>query len=82
MTSDSRVRKKLTTELRKATTDLVDRNRRELLGDDKDDIASLSASWIAWEVAVSMGDIFGAESFGWIALGAIVEALKSLDDGF
>jgi RNA-dependent RNA polymerase len=76
--TNSRVRDQQMAKMRQVTLDLANRTRRELVGSHGDDLVSLLASWVAWEVAVSLGNAFGAQSFGWIALSAVLEVLKAL----
>jgi RNA-dependent RNA polymerase len=66
--------------MRTSTADLVKRVRADLTGDDwDDDYDCLLRSWVAWECSVSLDDVFGAKSFGWVALASIFEALKALE---
>ncbi|KAG8906415.1 hypothetical protein FRB99_006917 [Tulasnella sp. 403] len=47
---------------------------------DEDLEESLLRSWAAWQVAVMQQDRFGAKSFGMIALAAIFETMKEIDE--
>jgi RNA-dependent RNA polymerase len=79
--SQPRKRKEAMSKLRESTDLLVRGIREELAGDDsvKPD-ESLERAWMAWEFSISQGTAFGARSFGWVALGAIFEAIKEIED--
>ncbi len=68
-------------QMREQTATLVASVKAELSGDDDVPSAeSLRRSWIAYRLANMEGDIFGARSFGWIALGGIFDAVKEIED--
>jgi len=80
-TSQRGKRKDAMSKLREGTDGLVRSIREQLEGDDSaEPEESLNRAWMAWELAVSEGTNFGAQSFGWIALGAIFEAIKEIKD--
>lgn len=80
-TSQRHKRKDAISKLREGTDLLVRGIREELAGDDSvEPEESLTRAWMAWELAVSEGTSFGAQSFGWIALGAIFEAIKEINE--
>jgi len=79
-TSQPRKRKDAMAKLREATDVLVRSIREELAGDDTftfDD--SLKRAWAAWEFSVSQGAVWGAQSFKWVALGSIFEAIREIE---
>ena len=80
-TSQRQKRKDAMSKLREGTDLLVRGIREELAGDDSvEPEESLNRAWMAWELAVSKENSFGAQSFGWIALGAIFEAIKEINE--
>jgi hypothetical protein len=77
--SQSRKRKDMMTKLREQTNLLVTSIREELMRDDDGQLEdSLMRAWLAWELSTI--DAFGAQSFGWIALGGIFEAIKEIEE--
>lgn len=79
-TSQRRKRTEMMGKVRESTERLVRGIREELAGDDSIGAdESLRRAWIAWEFSLSQ-ESFGAKSFGWIALGAIFEAIKEMED--
>ncbi|KAK1223808.1 hypothetical protein PQX77_013332 [Marasmius sp. AFHP31] len=81
-TSQNRQRKENMSKLREHTDTIVRGVRDELDGDDE--VAaeeSLAQAWLAWKLALKeRNQTLGARSFGWIALGAIFDAIKEIDD--
>ena len=80
-TSQPRKRQEMMAKVREGTDRLVRGIREALAGDD--DISaedSLRRAWMAWDFSISKGNTFGAKSFGWVALGAIFEAIKEVED--
>jgi RNA-dependent RNA polymerase len=81
-TSQPRRRKELMSKLREQTDHLVRGIREQLAGDeDSTQEQRLNRAWFAWELSIAerKHKRFGAHSFGWIALGAIFEAIKDLE---
>ena len=81
-TSQRRKRKDMMATLRESTDVLVRSIREELTGEDGvTNEEYLARSWIAWDVAhqKSKSKEFGGESFGWLALGAIFDAIREID---
>lgn len=77
--SQPRKRMDLQARMRTQTTELVDRVRTEL--SETDQLEDwLVKGWEAWRISCALGEVFGAKSFGWIALGSIFEVLKELRD--
>lgn len=81
--SQPRKRKDMTSKLREQTDFLVRGVREELEGDDdtpEEEI--LQRAWLAWRLANqgSKTNTFGAQSFGWLALGAIFEIIKKIEE--
>ena len=67
--------------LRDSTGILVRGTRRVLEGGDEDDEEDfLVRSWYAWRVGLDKGREFGAQSFGWVALGATFEAVRRIEE--
>ncbi|KAL1748886.1 RNA dependent RNA polymerase-domain-containing protein [Schizophyllum fasciatum] len=82
-TSQPRKRKDQMAKLREQTDFLVRGIREEMAGDD-DDIPEvpLHRAWLAWQLAwrKRKQKLFGAQSFGWVAMGAIFEAVKEIEE--
>ncbi|KAI8995541.1 RdRP-domain-containing protein [Trametes punicea] len=79
--SQPRKRKNLMAEMREQTAMLVNDMRNELSGeDDLPAEDSLRRGWIAYQVASMKLKHFGARSFGWVALGAIFDAIKEIEE--
>ena len=67
-------------QMREQTASLVGSVRDEILGDDTVPLElSLQRAWTAYRLACIEGDAFGAQSFAWIALGCIFEAIKEIE---
>ena len=67
--------------MRENTATLVSNVKGEMMGDD--DVSadeSLRRAWIAYRLAHLEGDVFGARSFSWIALGAIFDSIKEIEE--
>jgi len=80
-TSQPRKRKEMMSKVRDGTDRLVRGIREALTGEDNVNAEdSLMMAWMAWNFSISKGNIFGAKSFGWVALGAIFEAIKEIED--
>ncbi|KAJ7042548.1 RNA-directed RNA polymerase 2 [Mycena alexandri] len=84
-TSQPRKRQDLIASLREKSDILVRGVKEELLGDD--DVSwdeCLQRAWLSFELAIELAGgeqkSFGAVSFIWIALGAIFDAVKELED--
>ncbi|KAJ7275343.1 RNA-directed RNA polymerase 2 [Mycena haematopus] len=84
-TSQPRKRADLIASLREKSDILVRSVKEELLGDD--DVSweeCLERAWLSFQLAIELASkehpTFGAQSFVWISLGAILDALKELDD--
>ncbi|KAJ6519524.1 RNA-directed RNA polymerase 2 [Mycena sanguinolenta] len=84
-TSQPRKRLDLIASLREKCDFLVRSVKEELLGDD--DVSweeCLERAWLSFELAIELTSrehpTFGAHSFIWISLGAILDALKELED--
>ncbi|KAJ3544942.1 hypothetical protein NMY22_g2621 [Coprinellus aureogranulatus] len=80
-TSQPRRRKDMISRLREST-DILVRGIREVLEGSEQDTEEdyLQRSWFAWQVALDKGRDFGAQSFGWVALGAIFEAIRKIEE--
>ncbi|KAF8633988.1 hypothetical protein AX15_001164 [Amanita polypyramis BW_CC] len=79
-TSQPRRRKELMSKLREQTDILVRGVREELSGDYDTALEEvLEWAWLAWDHALSEGAVFGAQTFGWIALHLIFETTRQID---
>ncbi|KAF8898564.1 RNA-directed RNA polymerase 2 [Infundibulicybe gibba] len=79
--SQRRKRSDLISKLREQTDILVRGVREELEGDEDAPLEDfLRKAWLAWRLSIAERKIFGAQSFGWLALGAIFEALKRMEE--
>ncbi|KAL0580309.1 hypothetical protein V5O48_001726 [Marasmius crinis-equi] len=81
-TSQNRQRKELMSKLREQTDILVRGVRDEFEGGDEVPAEdSLAHAWLAWKLALKeRNKTVGARSFGWVALGAIFDAVKKIED--
>ncbi|KAG6850830.1 hypothetical protein H0H93_008133 [Arthromyces matolae] len=79
-TSQPRLRQDMTAKLREHTDILVRGIREDLAGDKTDDDLYLTRAWLAWELSIRERISFGGESFGWIALGAVFDAIKEIEN--
>ena len=78
--SQPRKRKDMMSKLREQTDILVRGIREEIAGDDgMTPYQVLEAGWLAWKLSLSERKSFGGESFGWVALGTIFEAIKDIE---
>ncbi|TRM61197.1 RNA dependent RNA polymerase-domain-containing protein, partial [Schizophyllum amplum] len=75
-TSQPRKRKDHMAKLREKTEFLVKGIREEMARDDDTAEMALHRAWLAWDLAYQKQKekVFGAKSFGWVAMGAIFEA--------
>jgi hypothetical protein len=74
-------RKDLMAKLREQTNLLVTGIREDLMGDEDLPLEEgLMRAWVAWELSAVERDVFGAKSFGWVALGGVFEAFKDIDE--
>jgi RNA-dependent RNA polymerase len=78
--SQPRKRRDLMARMRDLTDQLVRSVRDELAGDDESLYGALERAWLAWNLSLRKGDAFGAVSFGWVALGGILEAIKGIEE--
>ncbi|KAJ7630644.1 RNA-directed RNA polymerase 2 [Roridomyces roridus] len=80
-TSQPRKRQELISGLREKSDMLVRSVKEELTGDDDQSWETvLQHGWLSLELALgSPDDAFGAQSFMWIALGVIFDALKEIE---
>ena len=68
-------------QMREKTATLVSTIKGEITGDDEvPSELSLERAWIAYCVAMVEEDTFGAQSFGWVALGCIFDAIREIED--
>jgi hypothetical protein len=78
--SQRRKRKDMMSSLRESTDVLVRAIREELSSDDDPLEKSLERAWMAWQFSCAAGKSFGAQSFGWVALGAIFETIRQIEE--
>ncbi|KAI0374260.1 RdRP-domain-containing protein [Pilatotrama ljubarskyi] len=79
--SQRRKRKDLMSQMREQTAMLVNDVRNELESEDDMPLEdSLRRAWIAFRVATLEERYFGARSFGWVAIGAIFDTIKEIED--
>lgn len=79
--SQPRWRKDLMSKMREQTTTLVDDMRLDLSGEEGTlPQKSIERGWIAFRLAILEGDVFGAQSFAWIAMGEIFDAIKAIEE--
>lgn len=68
-------------QMRERTATLVGNIKGEITGDDDVPLElSLERAWVAYRVATVEEDGFGAQSFGWVALGCIFDAIREIED--
>ncbi|KAJ2928805.1 hypothetical protein H1R20_g8302, partial [Candolleomyces eurysporus] len=80
-TSQPRHRSNMISRLRENTDILVRGMRETLEGDDADTEEDfLQRAWYAWQVSLEKGREFGAQSFGWVTLGGIFEAIRKIEE--
>ncbi|KAG6878423.1 hypothetical protein C0993_007024 [Termitomyces sp. T159_Od127] len=80
-TSQPRLRQDMTAKLREQTDILVRGIREELAGgDDEEPDEYLTRAWAAWKLSILKRSSFGGESFGWICIGAISDAIKGIEE--
>jgi RNA-dependent RNA polymerase len=79
--SQPRKRKDLMAKLREQTNLLVTAIREDLMGDEDLPLEdALMRAWVAWELSAVEKNVFGAKSFGWVALGGIFEVIKDIEE--
>ncbi|KAG6882754.1 hypothetical protein C0992_010750, partial [Termitomyces sp. T32_za158] len=81
-TSQPRLRQDMTAKLREQTDILVRGIREELAGDDDDEEPEeyLQRAWASWKLSILERSSFGGESFGWIGIGAVFDAIKVIEE--
>jgi hypothetical protein len=78
--SQRRRRRDAISQLREQTGFLVKCVRDELSGDDNSSQNDwLATAWTAWKVSRKLKDRFGAQSYGWIALSEVFDAMKAIE---
>lgn len=79
--SQPRARQDMQARLREQCNLLVTAVRAELGISEAEELEDwLHRAWMAWLVSRSLGNTFGARSYGYIALGSMFEALKELEE--
>ncbi|KAG5353249.1 hypothetical protein C0989_008984 [Termitomyces sp. Mn162] len=80
-TSQPRLRTDMIAKLREHTDILVRSVREELAGgNDENPEEYLQRAWLAWKLSIVERSSFGGESFGWVSLGAVFDAIKEIED--
>jgi RNA-dependent RNA polymerase len=79
-TPQPRRRMDMISKLRESTDSLVRGVREQLFGENTSEEQYLNRGWFAWKMSIKRGNYFGANSFHWIALGAIFEAVKAIKE--
>ncbi|PPQ73220.1 hypothetical protein CVT24_010030 [Panaeolus cyanescens] len=80
-TSQPRRRIELMSKLRERTTRLAQVQREGIEGDDIVDVQKrLDRCWMAFQLAKANKSEFGAQSFGWIALGCILDTIEEIEE--
>lgn len=80
-TSQQRRRKDIMAKMREATDVLVRGTREALEGpEEESDEVYLQRAWFAWRLALDKGGEFGAQSFGWVALGAVFDGIRQIEE--
>jgi len=79
--SQPRKRKDAMAKLRESTDILVRAIRENLVGDETLTYRDhLRRAWLAYNSALNRKTEFGAQSFSWVALGAIFEAIRGIEE--
>lgn len=79
--SQPRARQELQARVREQCDRLVASVRALLAFNEQEELEDwLHRTWVAWLVSKSLGNTFGARSYGYIALGSMFEALKDLEE--
>ncbi|KXN89871.1 RNA-dependent RNA polymerase 1 [Leucoagaricus sp. SymC.cos] len=82
-TSQRRTRKEYMTKVRETSDTLVKAIRLELEGDEDRTLEDyLKYAWLAWELSYveAKKEKIGAKGFGWLALGAVFDAMKQIEE--
>ncbi|KAJ7783448.1 RNA-directed RNA polymerase 2, partial [Mycena maculata] len=80
-TSQPRKRQDMIASLREKSDHLVRGVKEELMGDDEVSWKEcLRRAWLAFELAIGSREAFGAQSFMWIAVGTIFDAIKEIEE--
>jgi hypothetical protein len=79
-TTQFRIRQDSMASMREQTTILVQRTLKELQGSENDSILEwANRAWMAWKVSLMKKRVFGARSFGFMALHAILEVIEVME---
>lgn len=79
--SQPRWRRDLMSKMREKTTSLVNGTRSALVGEEEPlSVVSVERAWVAYRIALIQDDAFGARSFAWVALGALFDAIKAIEE--
>lgn len=82
-TPQPRMRRDKISKLREMTDSLVRQVRETLEGDDSKPAQNyLRDAWMAWNLSTtdSRKSMYGARGFGWVALGALLDAVRILEE--
>ncbi|THH20540.1 hypothetical protein EW146_g829 [Bondarzewia mesenterica] len=77
--SQKKRRKDAMAKLRDQTSLLVKDMKQKLAGENATDEEGLHRAWAAWMVSRSSETMFGAKSFGWIALGEVFDVIRAIE---
>ena len=67
--------------MREQTSTLVNAVKGEIEGSGEDSAeVFLRRAWIAFRLASMEGEVFGARSFTWIALGSVFDAITEIEN--
>jgi RNA-dependent RNA polymerase len=82
-TSQPRRRQDQMSRMRQYATELVKQVQDEIFGDDLPALHQIQRGWMAWKLSRILADrdVFGAESFGVIALWSLLDAVSTLEKG-
>ena len=68
------------TDMRRDSASLATGTREAIEGpEDTAPEATILRAWTAWKVSVASGDVFGARSFGLLALDVIFSTIRKMD---
>lgn len=80
-TSVPRQRKEKTASMREHSDYLVRYIRSQLLAREGEQVAvALRRSWAAWQLSLAKVGLFGAKTFGWVALGSLFDTIVEIEE--
>ncbi|KZV62230.1 RdRP-domain-containing protein [Peniophora sp. CONT] len=79
-TNFARKRRDAMASMREQTEYLVRHLRFQLLAREEESLSvALRRSWTAWQLSLAEHKLFGAKTFGWVALGAILDTMREME---